>query len=115
MYWSRSRGQAAQPVARAALAGPACRVALAALLSVYFSGMALSRDKEDGDDASEKPASALPNFYLDLRTNYATVPANTLSIGFGGSSFSSAIATLQRLSTLTNAPTLPSLPALSSP
>jgi opacity protein-like surface antigen len=98
--------------------GPACRLAFAALLSFCFSGLALSKDKDDSDEPSEKPASTWPNIYLDVRTNYATVPANTLSIGFGGSSFSSAIATLQRLSTLTNAPTLPSLPslpALSSP
>jgi len=112
---SRSRIHAAPPSARAALAGAACRVALAALLSLFFSAMALGRDKEDGDDASEKPASALPNIYLDLRTNYATVPANTLSIGFGGSSFSSVITTLQRLSSLTNAPILPPFPAPSSP
>jgi hypothetical protein len=112
MYWSRNHIDAAQPGSRAALASPACRVAFAALLSVQFSAMALGKDKDDSDEPSEKPASTLPNIYLDLRTNYATVPANTLSIGFGGSSFSSAIATLQRLSTLTNSMTLP---ALSSP
>ncbi len=80
-----------------------------------LSGAALSKDKEDGDDDSAKATATLPNIYLDLRTNYATVPANTLSIGFSNSSLSSAIATLQALSTLTNSPTLPTLPTLSSP
>jgi hypothetical protein len=56
----------------------------------------------DGDDAANA-ASTLPNIYLDLRTIYSRVPANTLSIGFSNpSSLSSAIATLQTLSTLPN-------------
>jgi hypothetical protein len=41
-------------------------------------------------------ASALPNIYLDMRTNYLTVPAGTLAIGF------------------TNAPAVPALSSLSS-
>ena len=98
---------------KAALAGSACRVAVVGLLSLYFSGAALSRDKADGDDPSA--AAALPNIYLDLRTNYATVPANTLSIGFSNPSLSSAIATLQSLSALTNSPVFPALPTLTSP
>ena len=93
----------------------ASRMALVGVASLYFCGAALSKDKEDGDDDSAKATAALPNIYLDLRTNYATVPANTLSIGFSNSSLSSAIATLQALSTLTNSPTLPTLPTLSSP
>jgi hypothetical protein len=90
---------------------------LAALASCCLSGSALSKDKDSDDDgdASAKTASALPNIYLDLRTNYATVPANTLSIGFSSPSVSTAIATLQTLSALTNSPTLPTLPTLSSP
>jgi hypothetical protein len=66
-----------------------------------------------GDDG-EKTASALPNIYLDLRTNYATVPANTLSIGFSNPSLTSAIATLQTLSALPNAPALQNLSSPSS-
>src|SRR5260370_4084418 len=94
----------------------ACRrLGLAGLVWLDFSGPALSNDSDDGDGASAKPAETLPNIYLDLRTNYATVPANTLSIGFSNPSLSSAIATLQTLSTLTNFPTLPRLPAPSSP
>src|SRR5260370_22789064 len=96
----------------------ACRrLGLAGLVWLDFSGPALSNDSDDGDGASAKPASTLPNIYLDLRTNYATVPANTLSIGFSNPSLSSAIATLQTLSTLTNFPTprLPGVPTPSSP
>jgi hypothetical protein len=91
----------------------ACRLALAGLLWLDFSGPALSNDSDDG--ASAKAASTLPNIYLDLRTNYATVPANTLSIGFSNPSLSTAIATLQTLSTLTNFPTLPRLPGVPTP
>src|SRR5216110_283744 len=36
-----------------------------------------------GDDADSATPPALPNVYFDLRTNYATLPANSLSIGFG--------------------------------
>jgi hypothetical protein len=72
----------------------------------------LASDVGDGDDGSTKAASTLPNIYLDLRTNYATVPANSLSIGFSSPSLSTAIATLQSLSALTNSPALPNLPTL---
>ena len=113
-FWSRDRIHT-RPGARAALAGPVRRVVLAGLFSLCLSNVALGKDQDDSDDASAKPASTLPNIYLDLRTYYTTVPANTLSIGFGGSSLSSAIATLRSFSTPTNAPSLPSFPALSSP
>src|SRR5512143_3411024 len=93
----------------------ASRMALAGVASLYFCGAVLSKDKDDGDDDAAKATATLPNIYLDLRTNYAAVPANTLSIGFSNSFLSSAIATLQTLSTLTNSPTLPTLPTLSSP
>jgi len=111
-YWSGTPIPAAQRSVKVTLAGGICRAVLAGLVILGLSGVALSKDKQDSDGSSTVPDSTLPNIYLDLRTNYATVPANTLSIGFGGSSFSSAIATLQTLSTLTN---LPTLPALSSP
>src|SRR5437879_11728151 len=67
---------------------------------------------DDDDDQPAKPASTLPNIYLDLRTNYATVPANTLSIGLGNQAL---YATLPVLTTLTALPILPSLPTMSSP
>ena len=41
----------------------------------------------------------MPNIYLDLRTNYATVPAGALSIGIGNSAL---FTTLQTIQTLTN-------------
>ena len=114
-YRFRGRIRAAQRGSRASLVQSACRVALAGLLSLWFSGLALSKDNDDSDDKSAKAASTLPNIYLDLRTNYATVPANTLSIGFSNPSLFSALATLQTLTTPTNLPTLPTRPILSSP
>ncbi len=72
--------------ARRPRAGLVSCVALAGLLSVHFSGFAMAKDDDD-DDQPAKPASTLPNIYLDLRTNYATVPANTLSIGLGNQAF----------------------------
>ncbi|MGZ5875066.1 MAG: hypothetical protein ACXWKP_23475 [Bradyrhizobium sp.] len=97
------------------MARPVFCMALAAMASLSLSGIALGKDKEDGDDPPAKAASSLPNIYLDVRTNYATVPANTLSIGFGNSTLSTAIATLQMLSTSTNSSVLATLPTLSSP
>ena len=37
---------------------------------------------DDDDDSAKKPASSLPNIYLDLRTNYVKLPTGTLSLGF---------------------------------
>ncbi len=79
------------------LVGFASRVALAGLLSISFSGLALSKDKEDSDDSSAKAAWS-PNIYLDLRTTYATVPADTLSIGLGNPSLSARFPSLATLS-----------------
>jgi hypothetical protein len=86
-------------------------VVLAGLLSVSFSGLALGQDKEDGDEAAAT-AAWNPNIYLDLRTNYATVPANTLAIGLGNGS---VFGGLPPLATLSNLPSLPTLPTFSSP
>ena len=97
------------------LAKPAFCMALVAMASLSLSGIARGEDKDGGGDPPAKAASALPNIYLDLRTNYATVPANALSIGFGNSTLSTAIATLQTLSTLTNSQAVATLPTLSSP
>lgn len=99
-------------MAKAALVRPACRVAFAGLVLVYSSCLALGKDADDGDDA--KTATA-PNVYLDLRTNYATFPAGSLSVGFGsfglfaGHPALSGLATLAGLSNLSNLTTLPSL------
>jgi hypothetical protein len=81
------------------LARIARRVLLGVLMSCCCAGLAVGKDKtSDDDDEAAKPASALPNIYLDLRTNVTTVPADTLSIGLGNSSLSGAITTLQSLS-----------------
>ena len=61
-------------------------IALAAVLAIAITGTAFARDAGEED---AKPARAdtpqLPNIYLDMRTNYFTVPAGTLNIGFGNS------------------------------
>jgi hypothetical protein len=103
---------------RAKLVWSAWHVVLAGLVTLYFSGAALSKDADDGDEQPAKPASEVPNIYLDLRTNYATVPANALSIGFSNPSLFSALTTLRTLASLTdltNFTTRPTLPTLSSP
>jgi hypothetical protein len=98
-------------MAMAAFIRLTCRVALAGLVSFYFCGAALSKDASDGDDEPAKADSA-PNLYLDLRTYYTTVPAGSLSLGFGNSALFATLPTLATLSALT---TLPTLPTLSSP
>ena len=98
-------------MAKAALIRSTCRVALAGLVSLCFCGAALSKDASDGDDEPAKAAST-PNLYLDLRTYYTTVPAGSLSLGFGNSALFATLPTLATLSALT---TLPTLPTLSSP
>ncbi len=90
----------------------------AGLVSFAFSGVAIGQDADDSDDPPAKSASAFPNIYLDLRTNYATVPAGALSIGLGNSSLFTtlqSIQTLTNLQALTGLPTLSTLSTLSSP
>lgn len=93
---------------------PVFRLAVVALLSIACSGLAFGKDTDDGEDAA---ATAIwpPTTYLDLRTNYATVPANTLSVGLGGFSPFAGFPILTTLSNLTSLPALPARPALSSP
>lgn len=76
---------------------------LAALLSFCPSDAARCQGTDDGDKASAKMATTLPNIYLDLRTTYSTLPANTLSIGFSPHALFGTL------------PTLASLPSLSTP
>lgn len=96
-----------------ALVRPACRVAFAGLMSFCFSNLAVAKDEDDSDNGSATTAaSVLPNLYLDLRTTYATVPANTLSIGLGNSAL---FAMLPRFPALPTFSTLPVLPTVSSP
>jgi len=98
-------------MAKAALFRSSRCVALAGLVSLCFCGAALSKNTDDGEDEPAKEA-ATPNLYLDLRTYYTTVPAGSLSLGFGNSALFATLPTLATLSALT---TLPSLPTLTSP
>jgi len=59
---------------------------------VGCGGSAFAKDGDDED--SEKTATTVPNIYLDLRTSYATVPAGTLAIGFGGTTLFTALQSL---------------------
>ncbi|MBY0380341.1 MAG: hypothetical protein K2W78_00245 [Xanthobacteraceae bacterium] len=52
----------------------------------------------DDDDKPATAASQLPNIYLDVRTNYVTVPAGTLAIGFGNFNALPALSSLSSLS-----------------
>jgi hypothetical protein len=72
---------------------------------VCLSAPVLAQDPSDSNSGSG--STSWPNIYLDLRTNYATVPANTLSIGFSSPSLSTAIAALRTLSDLSSSPRLP--------
>jgi hypothetical protein len=101
--------QSAYPCRTAGLKGQARSVSMARGArrtgDISFSGAAFGKDADD--DQPARPASTLPNIYLDLRTNYATVPANTLSIGFSNPSLFTTLTTFANLTSLTNLTTLP--------
>lgn len=90
--------------------------ALVAVASLSLPGVALGRDQDDSDDPPAKNAWP-PTIYLDLRTTYATIPADTLAIGLGNASLSARFPLLATLSNLGSLPAgpLPALPTLSSP
>ena len=70
------------------------------------------------DDAEDATSPALPNIYFDFRTNYSTLPANSLSVGLGHTSLFSTLSNIVGLinpATLPATPVLPGLPTLSSP
>jgi hypothetical protein len=71
-------------------------------VSLCLSTLALGKD--DGDDEEEAATTkpALPNFYLDMRTIYATLPAGSLSIGFSSPPLLSRLANLSSLRTRTS-------------
>ncbi|MFO1111746.1 MAG: hypothetical protein U1E61_21460 [Bradyrhizobium sp.] len=86
----------------------------AAIASLAAIGSSLALASDTGDAT----APALPNIYVDLRTNYATLPANSLSIGLGNSSLFSTLGNLKALIDPAMLPAgsgLPGLPMLSSP
>jgi hypothetical protein len=82
-----------------------------AFMSFGCSEFALGKDNGEDADGSAKTTTP-PNIYLDLRTTYATVPANTLSIGLGDTS---VFATLSNIARFVKPTTLPTAPTLSSP
>ena len=77
-------------------------IVLAMLGVICVSTLALA---EDDEDEAVPSAPAIPNLYLDLRTNYGTVPAGSLSLGFGNTTL---FPTLQQIRPDNN--TLPGLP-----
>jgi hypothetical protein len=56
-------------------------LALSLLMCSALPNLAFGGDDDDEDSAT-KPSPNIPTIYLDLRTNYAEIPAGTLSIGF---------------------------------
>lgn len=58
---------------------------LGGLASLFFCGVAFSEDGSDDEGDKPKATSQFPTTYVDLRTNYSTLPANAISIGFGSS------------------------------
>jgi hypothetical protein len=79
-------------------ARPARHLALGVLLSLCLCGPAFGED----DDETAKPKPTLPNFYLDMRTIYSTLPAGSLSIGFSAPPLLSTLSNLSSLGTLTS-------------
>ena len=77
-------------------------LALGMLLSLCFCGLALGKDNGEDDDETAKPKPTLPNFYLDMRTIYSTVPSGALSIGFSAPPLLSTLSTLAALPTPTS-------------
>ena len=69
------------------------------LLSFCLFGAALGKDDGDGEEDAAKAKPALPNFYLDMRTIYSTLPAGSLSIGFSTPPLLSTLANLSSLRT----------------
>jgi hypothetical protein len=83
-------------------ARPARGAALGVLLSLCLSGAALGKDDGDDEEDAAKAKPPLPNFYLDIRTIYSTVPAGSLSIGFSTPPLLSTLTNLSSLRTLTS-------------
>ena len=83
-------------------ARPARGVALGVLLSLCLSGAALGKDDGDDEEDLARAEPALPNFYLDMRTIYSTLPAGSLSIGFSTPPLLSTLTNLSSLRTRTS-------------
>ncbi len=79
---------------------------LAVLAAVCICDPALARDNVKDNDEDES-APAIPNLYLDLRTNYSRVPAGALSLGFGNTALFTTLQTLQQITPGNGLPALP--------
>ncbi|WP_334370021.1 hypothetical protein [Bradyrhizobium sp. AZCC 1719] len=77
-------------------------MALGVLVSFCLSGLALGKDQDDDEEDAATTKPALPNFYLDMRTIYSTLPAGSLSIGFSTPPLLSRLANLSSLRTRTS-------------
>jgi opacity protein-like surface antigen len=86
----------------AAATRPARHLAIGVLLSLCFCGLALGKDNAEDDDETVKPKPTLPNFYLDMRTMYSTLPAGSLSFGFSAPPLISTLSNLLSQGTLTS-------------
>ena len=95
-------------MAKAARVRPVCRVAFAGLVGLLVPASLWAGSSMSDDDESAKAAST-PNLYLDLRTNYGTFPAGSLSIGFGGFGFLAGHPGLSALAGLSNPSDAPDL------
>ena len=70
------------------------RLLLGALVCLWGCDLAFGKDAGDDDDATAKTPPQFPTTYLDLRTIYTTVPANTLALGFSNPSVVANLPTL---------------------
>lgn len=96
--------------------GGAGRVARCLAISAFAVMSAGRAFAADDDELAAVPA--WPTTYIDLRTNYATVPANSFSVGFGNSSLFPILSNFRGMINAANpaaAPVLPVLPTLTSP
>lgn len=95
---------------------PAVSTLLGGLMLAVLAAACICTPALAGDDDEDEPAKtpAVPNLYLDLRTNYGRVPAGALSLGFGNTALFTTLQTLQQIRPDNNL--LPALPGgVSSP
>ena len=65
---------------------------IACAIGIGGSAFAKDDDDDDSDAKSDAKSKAVwPTTYLDMRTNYATLPAGSLAIGFGNTALFAAL------------------------
>ncbi|WP_433996186.1 hypothetical protein [Bradyrhizobium lablabi] len=99
------RGHPLTQIPAAILPQPLRGMTFAMLAAVCLCDPALA---EEDDDEGASAAPAIPNLYLDLRTNFGAVPAGSLSLGFGNTALFTTLQTLQQIRPDNNM--LPALP-----